>query len=109
MIRITLTRDHPITVVAASEKRYHFAQFVSGTDDIIELRLRKMVPNAQLLDVRSIIVETFGQIGRIRFGAVAIEIECFNISVRQHPLLQVRPRAGHVLKMIVESGPTNNE
>lgn len=90
MIRITVSSQHPVTVVAADKKRFHFARIISASKNVMLLRLRKDVPTISSLDVRSMIIETFAQLSDVRLGSVTIEIDCLNISRTRDRFLKLQ-------------------
>lgn len=90
MIQITVSARHPITIRAVGEPRYHFAQLISSSGNVMRLRLRKAVPSIALLNVRSVFVETFGQFSDVRVGTVTIEIDCLNISSGRDRFLKLQ-------------------
>jgi hypothetical protein len=89
MIRITVSPKHPITIVAADERRFHFAQLIAVSKNIMWLQLRKAVPSIASLDVSSVFIETFGQLSEVRFGTVTLEIGCHNISTVRDRLVKL--------------------
>ena len=89
MICITVSRGHPITITAADEPRFHFAKLISGSENVMQLQLRKRVPDIASLNISSIIIETFAQLGDVRAGFVGIEIDCRNISSPRSRLLKL--------------------
>ena len=90
MIRITVSPKHPVTIVAADERRFHFAELVGVSKNIVHLRLRKAVPSIALLDVSSVFIETFAQLSDVRLGTVTIEIDCLNISSTRDRFLKLQ-------------------
>jgi hypothetical protein len=90
MIRITVSSKHPVTVVAADKTRFHFARIISASKDVMRLQLRKAVTTIALLNVRSVIIETFAQLSDVRLGSVTIEIDCLNISRTRDRFLKVQ-------------------
>lgn len=90
MIRITVSPKHPVTIVAADERRFHFAQMAGVTKNIMRLRLRKAVPSIALLNASSVIIETFAQFSDVRLGTVTIEIDCLNISSGRDRFLKLQ-------------------
>ena len=81
MVRITVPQYHPITVVAADEPRYYFAQLIATCANTMQLRLRRPVPSVASLQIRSVIIEAL--------GPIAIRIGCRNISTPQDYLVRV--------------------
>jgi hypothetical protein len=79
-----------VTIVAADARRFHFARIISASKEVMRLRLRKAVPNIALLNVRSVIIETFAQLSDVRLGSVTIEIDCLNISSTHDRLLRLQ-------------------
>jgi hypothetical protein len=90
MIRITVSSKHPVTVVAADKTRFHFARIISASKDVMRLRLRKDVGTIALLNVTSLIIETFAQLSDVRRGSVTIEIDCLNISSTRNRFLKLQ-------------------
>lgn len=90
MIRITVSSQHPVTVVAADKTRFHFARIISASKNVMLLRLRKAVPTISSLDVRSMIIETFAQLSDVRLGTVTIDIDCLNISSARDRFLKLQ-------------------
>jgi hypothetical protein len=72
MTRVSVSSGHPITVIAADPVGYHFCQLIDVTKNVVRLRLRRAVPDARAINIRSIIIEALGN--------VTVEIDCRNIS-----------------------------
>lgn len=107
MIRITVSPKHPITIVAADERRFHFAQLTGVSKNIMQLRLRRAVPSIALLDVSSVFIETFAQLSDVRLGTVTIEIDCINISSARDRFLKLQCEDASSLDMRVTPEETN--
>ena len=101
MIRITVSSKHPVTVVAADETRFHFARIISASKDVMRLRLRKDVGTIALLNVTSLIIETFAQLSDVRLGSVTIEIDCLNISNPRDRFLKLQCQDSQALDIQV--------
>jgi hypothetical protein len=101
MIRITVSPKHPITIVAADERRFHFAQLVGVSKNVMRLRLRKAVPSAALLNASSVIIETL--------GAVTIQIGCRNISSVRDRFLKLQFQDAPSLDIRVSQKETTND
>ena len=107
MIQITVSRRHPITITAVGEPRYHFAQLVSSSGNVMRLRLRKAVPSIALLNASSVIIETFAQFSDVRIGTVTIEIDCLNISSSRDRFLKLQCQDASSLDIRVTPEETN--
>lgn len=99
MIRLTVSRGHPITITATHEPRFYFAKLVSASENILWLQLRKPISDMTSLNVRSATIETFAQLGDVRAGVVGIEIDCTNISSCQDRLLKLAIQEPPVLML----------
>lgn len=101
MIRITVSPKHPVTVVAADERRFHFAQLLGVSKNVMRLRLRKAVPSAALLNASSVIIETL--------GAVTIQIGCRNVSSLRDRVLKLQFHDTSSLDMRVTGEETKHD
>jgi hypothetical protein len=100
MIRITVSPKHPVTVVAADERRFHFAQLFGASRNIMRVRLRKAVPSVALLNASSVIIETL--------GAVTIQIDCRNVSAKGDRILRLKFPDPASLDIQITPNPEDN-
>jgi hypothetical protein len=90
MINIVLTPLHPVTIVAADQRRYYFARMIAAPGRLILVELRTKTP-VPLLPVTHLIIEMFGLLGVVRAGTVSIEIACRHVSPSGTRLLRLQP------------------
>jgi hypothetical protein len=109
MIRITVSPEHPVTVVDADQRHFYFAQIVGASTDMMLLRLRKAVPSLTLLNASSVIIETFAQFSDVRLGQVTIEIGCVNISSPRDSFLKLKLQDAPSLDIRVIPEETTND
>lgn len=109
MIRINISRNHPVTITTDDKRQFHFAQVVAASRDTIQLRLRKVVPSIALLDTRSLIIETFAQLSDVRLGTVTVEVDCLNVSSVRDRFLKLRFQDAPALEIrVIPEKPTND-
>jgi hypothetical protein len=100
MITITVAPLHPVTIVAADPRRYHFARLIAVSQRFMIVELRRGAPISQL-DVTHVIIEMFGLVGVVRAGTVGIEIDCRNTTVAGKRFLRLEPLDALALKISV--------
>lgn len=109
MIWITVSPNHPVTVIADDERRFHFGQVVGASKNTIVVRLRQTVRSIALLNARALIIETFGQISEIKLGTVTIELDCVNISSAHDYFLSLRIADAPALDIRITAEETGND
>lgn len=100
MIRITVSPKHPVTVVAADARRFHFARLISVSRNTMRVQLRKAVPSVSLLNASSVMIETLGD--------VSIQIDCRNVSTRRDRLLNLEFQNPALLDLQITPNPEGN-
>lgn len=99
MIRITVSPKHPVTIVAADARRFHFARLITVSRNIMRVQLRKAVPSVSL-NASSVIIETLGR--------VRVQIDCRNISTRGERFLNLEFQNPASLDFQITANPEDN-
>lgn len=104
MITINVCPFHPVTLVTADERRYHFARLIGTSGPLIIVELRGHVPSAAL-EMTHLVIELFGFVGTVRVGTVSIQLACRNMSMSRTRFLQVQPIDAAALKIRIRHFP----
>jgi hypothetical protein len=100
MIRLTVSSKHPVTIVAAGARRFHFARLISVSRNIMHVQLRKAVPPVAVLNATSAIIETL--------GGLSVQIDCRNVSTRRERLLTLEFQNPASLDIQITPNPEGN-
>lgn len=100
MIRLIVSPKHPVTIVAADARRFHFARLISVSRNTMRVQLRKAVPPVALLNATSVLIETL--------GGVSVQIDCRNVSTKEERLLNLEFQNPASLDLQITANPKDN-